>query len=63
MIWRDGIDGAERVRDVADRHHAGPRAEQLFVLLENQLAASLMGITRSLAPFSSQSICQGTMFE
>ncbi len=39
----DRIDGAERVRDVADRDHARARAEQLRVFIEHQLAAIVDG--------------------
>ena len=39
MIWRDRVDGAERVRDVRDGDHAGARVEQLFVLVHEQFAA------------------------
>ena len=59
----DRIDGAERVRDVRDGHHAGARIEQLLVLLQKEFAALVHGNDAQLRAFSSQSICQGTMLE
>ena len=54
-------DGAERVRDLGERHEPRARAEQLLVLVEEHLPASSTGATRSFAPFSAASCCQGTM--
>ena len=59
----DRVDGAERVRDMVT---ATMRVRGLSSFSYSSMRSSprsFMGITRSLAPFSSQSICQGTMLE
>ena len=59
----DRVDRAQRVGDVGQRDELRPRRQQALELVQEQFAGSLIGTTRSRAPFSSQSICQGTMLE
>ena len=59
-----GVHRAQRVGDVGDGHdlRARPRAAARARPVTTAPSSS-MGATRSRAPFSSQSICQGTMLE
>ena len=56
-----GSDRAESIRYLAESNDAGTRAKQLLVFLQNHFPRSFTRATRRRAPFSKQSICQGTI--
>ena len=58
------VDGAERVRDVGDGDDAACAGASRRSSSSSTISPrSSIGATRRRAPFSSHSICQGTMFE
>jgi hypothetical protein len=59
----DRVDRAERIRHVHDAHEFRARVEELLVGVEKELAGVVDRNDADDAPFSSASICHGTMFE